>query len=120
MADQNPTRRLRLVTLKMFPTHRRFLAKTLDDCREGLVFDLRCYRRLLPDPAQAEREAAIYGRLVKALRCGGSVVPDDEVRRMVRELAETIDACNEYERVVSEAEAFSHLIGLLGEEAGQC
>lgn len=116
MAEKNPTRRQRLVTLSMFPTHRCFLRRQFEHCQEGLTFDLRCYRRLLPDPERAEREATIYGALVEALRCGGSIVADDETRRVVRELAEAIDEGNEYERVVSEAEAFSHLIGLLGEE----
>lgn len=113
-----PAQQQRLVTLTMFPQHRRFLRQTFEECQEGLVFDLHCYRQLLPDPERAEREAAIYGRLAQGLRCGGSVVADDEVRRLVRELAEAIDEANEYERVVSEAEAFSRLIGLLatGEE----
>lgn len=61
------------------------------------------------------REEAAYGRLLTALdEC--VIVPDGDVRGVVRTLAEVIDQGNEYSRVVFEHDAFHGLLSVLEPE----
>jgi hypothetical protein len=62
-------------------------------------------------PSRLRREEAVYGRLLAALD-ERVIVPDRDVRAVLGDLAQIIDADNEYGRVVAEHNA---LYGLLGQ-----
>lgn len=47
------------------------------------------------------------------------IVPDHDVRAVLRDLAQVIDADNEYERVIAEHEALHGLLGQLAEGRGR-
>jgi hypothetical protein len=59
------------------------------------------------------REVAAYGRLLAALD-ELVIVPDDDLRTVLGELAKVIDSGNEYPRVVTEHEALHGLLDQLG------
>ena len=107
--NDNPTGRSKTVSLDIPTEHREFLARTLDACAEGLYGDLAMASADLRDPERAWREADAYSRLLAGID-SGSIVPDAEVRRVLRELAEQIDAGNEYSRVIAEHRALWRLL----------
>jgi len=109
MADSDPTGDGSTVALNLPADHVRFLRETLQDAREG-VRDELAHAKRPKDPGRLRREEAAYGRLLAALD-GLPIVPDDEVREVVGNLAQIIDTSNEYERVTAEHEAFANLIG---------
>jgi hypothetical protein len=110
MADQNPTGRGAAVALKIPADQARFLRSTFRSAQAGIRDELREYPKQLKEPTRLRREEAAYGRLLAALdEC--VIVPDADVRVVVRDLAKIIDGSNEYERVVSEHEALHDLLG---------
>jgi hypothetical protein len=114
MADQNPTGRGAAVALKIPVDQVRFLRSTFRSAQAGIRDELREYPKQLKEPTRLRREEDAYGRLLVALdEC--VIVPDSDVRVVVRDLAKIIDGSNEYERVITEHEA---LHGLLGQIAG--
>jgi len=77
-------------------------------CLEGVREDLEVPGRL-SDPAKARRDADAYEHLLAALD-GGRVVPNPDLTRAVAEVAASVDANNEYERVVAEHAALTGLL----------
>jgi phage terminase Nu1 subunit (DNA packaging protein) len=76
--------------------------------RSGIRDELAKYPESLREPVRLHREEAVYDALLAALDSGSLVVTGD-LRCVLRDLAETIDRANEYERVVAEHAA---LLGL--------
>jgi hypothetical protein len=112
MADQNPTGRGSAVALAIPADQVRFLRGLFKDARAGVRQELKDYPKQLKEPARLRREDAAYGRLLAALdQC--VIVPDADVRVVVRDLAKIIDGSNEYERVISEHEALHGLLDQL-------
>lgn len=111
MSNPDPTGTGHAVALTIPTHHVAFLRDTIDTCRLGLVGDLAGPSEHFPIPDRARREADAYGRLLAALD-KRVIVPDDDVIRVLRELADTIDDSNDYARVVAEHRA---LCGVLGQ-----
>lgn len=107
MATGNPTGDDATIALDLTDRQRRYLRGTLRNCKAGREDDLRTH----PGHANAKRwraDAAAYERLISGIDAG-EVVPDAEVRRLVRELAEATDREEEYERIVFEHAALCRL-----------
>lgn len=68
-------------------------------CLEGVEGDLSVAGDQHPHATRARREAAAYRRLIAGLATR-QIVPDPDVVGVVTDLAKTIDASNEYQRVV--------------------
>ncbi|HEY2717140.1 MAG TPA: hypothetical protein VGI73_13050 [Solirubrobacterales bacterium] len=103
------------VALTLTDRQRRYLRRALADCKAGREDDLQSH----PDHPNAGRwcaDADAYGRLIAGVDAR-QVVPDDRLRRLVRELAEASDREEEYERVVFEHDALAALRDQIG--AGQ-
>ncbi len=113
MADQNPTGRGSAVALKLPADHIRFLRDTFESARAGVRDELRDFPDDLKDPDRLCREDAAYGRLLAALD-ELVIVPDQDVRDLVGDLAHIIDRGNEYSRVVAEHDALHGLHAQLG------
>jgi hypothetical protein len=112
MADENPTGRGTAVALDLLADQVGFLRGTFADVREGVQDELRHHPGEAKDSLHLRREEAAYGRLLTALdEC--VIVPDADVRTLVRDLAEVIDQGNEYSRVVFEHDALRGLLALL-------
>ena len=115
MADENPTGRGAAVALDLPADQAGFLRGTFVDAREGVQDELRHHPGEVKDPAHLHREEAAYGRLLTALdEC--VIVPDPDVRAVVRDLAGVIDQDNEHSRVVFEHDAFHGLLAVLEPE----
>lgn len=100
------------VALSLTDRQRRYLRRALRDCKAGREDDLRTH----PRHRNADRwrtNAAAYGRLIAGLDAG-EIVPDDEVRRLLDELAEAVDHEEEYERIVFEHDALAALREQIG------
>jgi hypothetical protein len=115
MASENPTGRGSVVALTIPADQVRFLRSVFRMAQDGIKDELENYPKQLGDSTRLRREEAAYGRLLVALD-ELVIAPDDDVRTILRDLAQTIDAANEYERVVSEHEA---LCGLLEQVGGR-
>ena len=113
MADENPTGRGSAVALSIPADQARFLRSTFRSARAGIRNELREYPKQLKDPARLHREEATYGRLLAALD-ELVILPDNDVRAVVGDLAQIIDSGNEYSRVVAEHEALHGLLDQLG------
>lgn len=118
MADENPTGRGKAVALKLPADHVRFLRDTFESAREGVRDELRDFPDDLKDPDHLRREDAAYGRLLAALN-ELVIVPDQDVRDLVGDLAHIIDRGNEYSRAVTEHEALHGLHAQLGGGEGR-
>ena len=101
MANENPTGHGRSVALTIQADHARFLRRVFEAARDGIRDDLAEFPDQLRDPKRSRREIGAYGRLLTALDTG-VIVPDRDARDVLGDLARTIDAGNEYERVVCE------------------
>jgi hypothetical protein len=100
------------VALALTDRQRRYLRSALADCKAGREDDLKTH----PDHPNAGRwsaDADAYGRLIAGVD-SGEIVPDDRLRRLVRELAEAFDREEEYERVVFEHDALAALHDQIG------
>jgi hypothetical protein len=111
MADQNPTGRGAAVALDIPADQVRFLRSTFEKARAGVKDELEEFPDQL-DPERLQREEAAYGRLLAALD-KLAIVPDQDVRDVLGDLAGIIDEGNEYRRVVSEHEALHGLLAQL-------
>lgn len=112
MANENPMGRGAAVALDLPAEQVRFLRGTFESAQEGVRDELREHLDQLEDPARLRREDAAYGRLLTALdEC--VIVPDADVRAVLRDLALVIDEGNEYSRVVFEHEALHGLVAVL-------
>jgi hypothetical protein len=114
MADENPTGRGSAVALNLPADHVRFLRSTFEKARAGVKDELEEFPAQL-DPERLQREEAAYARLLAALD-ELVIVPDQDVRNVLGDLAGIIDQGNEHRRVVTEHEA---LHGLLAELRGE-
>jgi hypothetical protein len=114
IADQNPTGRGAAVALKLPADHIRFLRETFTIARAGVRDELKDYPKQLKDPDYLRREVVVYGRLLAALD-ELVIVPDADMLVILADLAQVIDAGNEYSRVLAEHEA---LHGLLDQLSG--
>ncbi len=117
MADENPTGRGYAVALKIPVDHVRFLRMTFASAQAGVREELDTYPDGLGEPAHLRREDAAYGRLLTALD-ELVIVPDSDVRDVLRDLAHIIDRSNEYRRVVSEHDALHGFLAQL--PGGEC
>lgn len=113
MATENPTGRGAAVALSIPADQVRFLRGLFMDARAGVRDDLKEFPMQLREPARQQREEDAYGRLLAALD-ELVIVPDHDVRVVVGHLAQSIDAGNEYGRVVAEHEALHGLHAQLG------
>jgi hypothetical protein len=112
MADENPTGRGSAVALNIPADQVGFLRGLFTSARAGVRQELKEYPKQLKDPARLRREDAAYGRLLAALD-ELVIVPDDDLRAVLGDLAKIIDSGNEYSRVVAEHEALHGLLGQL-------
>jgi hypothetical protein len=117
MAKENPTGRGAVVALEMPADQVRFLRSVFAMARDGIRDELTDHVDQLREPTHLRREEGAYGRLLTALD-ELVIVPDDDIRVVAGDLAQTIDQSNEYERVVAEHEALMSLIGQLGDVRG--
>jgi hypothetical protein len=113
MADENPTGRGAAVALKLPADHVRFMRGIFTSACAAVRDELTEYPDQLKDPDHLRREVAAYGRLLAALDAL-VIVPDQDVRDLVGDLAHIIDRGNEYRRVVAEHEALHGLHAQLG------
>lgn len=113
MADQNPTGAGDAVALAIPAKHHKFLRSVFQMARDSIRGELKDYPDKLREPARLRREEVVYGRLLTALD-ELMIVPDGDVRIVVRDLAQIIDQDNEYERVIAEHEALHGLLDQLG------
>lgn len=113
MANENPMGHGSAVALDLPADHVRFLRGVFEHAREGTGDELQDYPEELKDPEHLRREVAAYGRLLAALD-ELVIVPDDDLRTVLGELAKVIDSGNEYPRVVTEHEALHGLLDQLG------
>ncbi len=114
MADENPTGRGSAVALNFPADQVGFLRGLFKSARAGVRQELKEYPDQLKEPARLRREDAAYGRLLAALD-ELVVVPDNDLRTVLGDLAKIIDSGNEYSRVVAEHEALHGLLGQLAE-----
>ncbi len=114
MANENPTGDGDAVALTIPAEHRKFLRGLFEIARAGIREELAQYPKQLKEPHRLHREEVVYEKLLAALDTG-SIVPDRDVRDVLRDLAGIYDRENEYERVIIEHKA---LHGLLGQLAG--
>lgn len=112
MSCNNPTADGDAVALAIPAKHRKFLRDLFEIARNGIREELAQYPKQLKEPRRLRREEAVYEKLLEALD-SGSIVPDRDVRDVLRDLAEIYDKENEYQRVVSEHEALHGLLGQL-------
>jgi hypothetical protein len=108
MVSQNPTGDRPTVALVLPASQLSILREIFGFCLGGVREDLEAPGRL-PNPAKARRDADAYEHLLAALD-GGRVVPDHDLARVVAEVGASIDAGNEYERVVAEHDALGGLL----------
>lgn len=109
MAGNDPTQTRKVVCIGVSPRERNFLNElitmALDGVRDELARGLDRLRR----PAMLRREEGAYERLLAGLH-SGRLGADPDVRAVLAELGEVVDASNEYARVVFEHEALHRLI----------
>jgi hypothetical protein len=117
MANENPTGRDPAVVLTIPADQVCFLRRVFEMARDGVRDELAQYPDQLREPSRLRREEAVYGRLLVALD-EHVVVPDRDVRAVLGDLAQIIDADNEYRRVVAEHEALHGLLGQIEGSAG--
>jgi hypothetical protein len=113
MADENPTGRGSAVALNIPADQVGFLRGLFKSARAGVRQELKEYPDQLKEPARLRREDAAYGRLLAALD-ELVIVPDNDLRAVLGDLAQIIDSGNEYGRVVTEHEALHDLLDQLG------
>jgi hypothetical protein len=113
MADENPTGRGSAVTLLIPAKHVGFLRGLFESARAGVRQELSEHLGQLKEPVRLRREDAAYGRLLAALDAL-VIVPDNDLRTVLGDLAQVIDSGNEHSRVVAEHEALHGLLDQLG------
>jgi hypothetical protein len=108
MSYTDPTGGADVVALTIPPDDQRFLRSVFRMALDGIRDELGSYPDELREPARLHREQAVYEALLEALD-NGSVSATGDIRAVLKDLAETVDQANEYERVVAEHTA---LVGL--------
>jgi hypothetical protein len=100
------------VALALSGRQRRYLRRAIVDCKAGREDDLKDHPGH-PNASRWRTDSAAYGRLIAGLD-QGEIIPDTDVRRLARELAEASDHEEEYERVVFEHDALAALREQIG------
>jgi len=117
MADQHPTGGRHAVALEILTGNLPFLRRVLTAARVGLREDLDRFGDELRQPrSKLLLEDAAYAELLVALDRRW-IVPDDELRAVLRRLAESVDHDNDYARVVAEHDALHGLLNQIEGEA---
>ena len=113
MAKENPTGDGCAVSLSLPARNEAFLRRVITAARDGLRDELQQFGEQLQEPrTKLLLEDAAYAALLDALG-RGRVVPDDELRAVLTQLADSVDRENEYGRVVTEHQAFRDLLAQL-------
>jgi hypothetical protein len=102
----------RAVPLSIPPRQARYLRRALTDFKADLEDDVQTHPHR-PGARRWLADAEAYGRLLAGLDAG-EIVPDVDVRRLVREWAEAHDRSEHYERVVFQHDAISALCEQIG------
>jgi hypothetical protein len=105
-AEKNPTWDGDAVALTIPAKHRKFLRDLFEIARSGIREELAQYPKQLKEPRRLHREEAVYEKLLAALDTG-SIVPNCDVRDVLRDLAEIYDRENEYDRVSPSTRPFT-------------
>ena len=114
MSCENPTGDDNAVALAIPAGNEAFLRRVINAARDGLRDELEQFGDRLDEPRTTLLlEEAAYCGLLNALD-RERVVPDDELRAAVVQLAASVDRENEYERVVFEHDALQDLLSQLG------
>jgi hypothetical protein len=116
MARKNPTGGQRAVSLDLPDLHVLILRDALADCLEGVQGDLKLPGGM-KDPAQGQREADAYQRLLAGLVRGQLLVPDEAARAAIEAIATGDDRASEYAEVVANHDALHGLLAALTAEA---
>jgi hypothetical protein len=117
MADQNPTGAGDAIALQVPAENRKLLRDLFEIARNSIREKLAQYPEQVKEPRRLHREEVVYDKLLASLDTG-SIVPDRDVRDVLRDLAQIYDRENEYKRVVSEHEALHGLLDqLMGGES---
>lgn len=112
MSCPKPTEDGNVVVLAIPTKQRKFLRDLFEIARNGIREELAQYPKQLKEPHRLHREEVVYDKLLASLDTG-SIVPDRNVRDVLRDLAQIYDRANEYKRVVSEHEALHGLLDQL-------
>ncbi len=116
MSCENPTGSASALALTISPDQARVLRPILKMVRDGVREELATHLSQVREPGRLRREEDAYGQLLAALD-KGSVVPDSQLVGVLAELAASIDAANEYSRVVAEHDALHDLLAQVAGEA---
>lgn len=112
MADSDPMGGAPAVPLSIPSEQAEFLRRELTGFKDSLEDDAETHPKR-PDTRGWLANAEAYGRLIAGIDAG-EIVPDDRVRRLVREWAEAHDRAEHYERVVFEHDAIATLREQIG------
>lgn len=93
--------------------HVAFLRSHLRGVRAGLVDDLTHHESQLSDPGRDRAVAARLDHLLSDLEHGRLTGTRGELEHVLTEHLRVIDQYNEFERVVAEHDAFTHLLAQL-------
>lgn len=118
MSCHNPKTTGSAVALGLPAHHVSFLRSVFTMALDGIRDELARYPERLKEPARLHREEAVYDALLAALD-GCSIAVSADTRCVLCELAQMIDADNEYERVVAEHAALLSLYEQVGEGASR-
>jgi hypothetical protein len=116
MVGNDPTQATRLLRVDVPARDRTFLLELIAMVRDGVREELIGFSDRHPRVRQLRREEIAYERILIGL-AGGELAVDHDVRAALVELAEVVDASNEYARVAFEHEALSRLIAVVGRGA---
>jgi hypothetical protein len=116
MANQNPTGDGTSVALTIAADQACFLRCLFEAAKAGVGAELNVGPAPPLSPAILHREEAVYGRLQVALE-SGVIAADDDLRDVISDLARTLDADNEYERIAAEHAVLWGLVDQVGAES---
>jgi len=108
MATRNPTRHRSAVTLTIPAGNEAFLRRVIAAARDGVREDLDDHGYSLQLRADLLLEEASYAALLDAVD-RREVVPGDDLRNALDQLATAVDSGNEYDRVVTEHDVLAAL-----------
>lgn len=114
MATDNPTGGGWAVSLTIPAGNLPFLRRVIGAARDGLREELERFGDRLKEPRSSLLlEETAYVSLLTALD-RGRVVPDDELRGALAQLAESVDRQNEYAQATFEHDALRELLVQVG------
>ncbi|HVY77762.1 MAG TPA: hypothetical protein VG898_04575 [Solirubrobacterales bacterium] len=112
MAGDDPTQTGGFVRVDLPARERKFLQELIALALDGVREELASHGDAHPKLVDLRREEAAYERLLEGL-AGGRLATGADVRAILAELGEVIDASNEYARVVFEHKALQGLLAIL-------